>query len=500
MVRFLKILTLLIVPLATPPSFAADSKLEAEQAMRRAGTFFRNQVASGGGYVYVYSSDLKHRQGEGVAGPLTIWIQPPGTPAVGEAFLDAYTATGDRFYLDAAQETGQALVKGQLDSGGWYYRVELDPARRDEFRYRIDQAPARRLRKEDPDEAMGGWDVWKQRKHKDNITIIDDDTTPAAVRFLCRLDQALDRQDRAIHYAALYALDSLLKAQHPIGAWSHDYDAFPLHGPDPAHFPILDASYPETWSRTWTKDFTGGYSINDRVSLNMIKTMVVAADVYNDERYRSAAERGGMFLIRAQMPDPQPAWAQQYDRAMHPVWDRKFEPPAITGLESQDALETLLLLHRKTGDAKYLSPIPRALDYLKKSRLPDGRIARFYELKTNRPLYFTRNYELTYDGSQVPTHYGFVFDSRLDAIEAAYLRQRNGTALRDDEAPQLTPELTAKVHTIIASQNPRGAWLGPGVVRDLEGRKVESDDGVISSATFIDNMRTLAAFVTASKR
>src|SRR4029077_9180464 len=105
-------------------------------------------------------------------------------------------------------------------------------------------------------------------------------------------------------------------------------------------------------------------------------------------RYRAAAERGGAFLILAQMPEPQPAWAQQYDRKMHPVWDRKFEPPAITGLESQDALETLLLLHRKTGDRKYLAPIPRALDYLKKSRLPDGRIARFYELKTNRPFYF----------------------------------------------------------------------------------------------------------------
>jgi hypothetical protein len=500
MVRLLKILTVLIVPLATWSSSAADLKQDAEQAMRRAGAFFRNQVASGGGYVYVYSSDLKHRQGEGVAGPLTIWIQPPGTPAVGEAFLDAYAATGDRFYLDAAQKTGQALVQGQLDSGGWYYRVELDPARRGEFRYHVDQARPGRTRKEDPDEAIGGWDVWRKRKHKDNITVIDDDTTPAAVRFLCRLDKAFERQDRAIYDTVHYALDSLINAQHPIGAWSHNYDAFPLHSPDPAHYPILDASYPETWSRTWTKDFTGGYSINDRVTLNMIKTMLLAAEIYGDGRYGSAAERGGMFLIRAQMPDPQPAWAQQYDRAMHPVWDRKFEPPAITGLESQDALETLLLLHRKTGDPKYLAPIPRALDYLRKSRLEGGRIARFYELKTNRPLYFTRDYELTYDGSQVPTHYGFVFDSRLDAIEAAYLRQRNGAGLSEDEAPQLTPALSAKVRAIIASQDPRGAWTEPGMVRDLEGRKVKSDDGVISAATFIDNMRTLAAFITAGKR
>jgi len=500
MTRSLKPLYALALSLAASPSFAADQREDAVQAMRRAAAFFRNEVASDGGYVYLYSSDLKLRQGEGVAGPLTIWIQPPGTPAVGEAFLDAHAATGDPFYLDAAREAGAALVKGQLNSGGWYYRVELDPARRGEFRYRADRQSAKRPPAERGADAIGGWDVWRKREHKDNITVIDDDTTPAAVRFLCRLDKALDHRDVPIHDTALYALDSLCNAQHPNGAWSHNYDRFPLNSPDPVHYPILKASYPEQWSRTWTKDFTGGYSINDRVTLNMIKTMLAAQQVYSDKRYRAAAERGGSFLILAQMPDPQPAWAQQYDRQMHPVWDRKFEPPAITGLESQDALETLLLLHRKTGDRKYLDPIPRALDYLKKSRLPDGRIARFYELKTNRPLYFTRDYQLTYESDKVPTHYGFVFDSRLDTIEADYRRQRDGRLARQDEPPQLTPELTAKVQKLIASLDQRGAWTEPGSVRDLEARKVTPADGIISSATFNENMRVLATFITASKR
>jgi hypothetical protein len=378
--------------------------------------------------------------------------------------------------------------------------VELDPARRGEFRYRVDRATAKQPPRERKEDAIGGWDVWKRREHKDNITIVDDDTTPAAVRFLCRLDKVLAHQDHEVNDAALFALDSLCKAQHPIGAWSHNYDRYPLRSPDPAHYPLLRASYPESWSRTWTKDFTGGYSINDRVSLNMIKTMLLARDVYSDARYRAAAELGGSFLIAAQMPDPQPAWAQQYDRQMHPVWDRKFEPPAITGLESQDALETLLLLHRKTGDRKWLEPIPRALAYLKKSRLPDGRLARFYELKTNTPLYFTRDYELTYDGSRVPTHYGFVFESRLDSIEAAYLRQRDSQLVREDDVPKLTPELTAEVRKVIATQDKRGAWTEPGVVRDLEGRKVNTPEGIIESATFIKNMQTLARFITASKR
>ena len=38
------------------------------------------------------------------------------------------------------------------------------------------------------------------------------------------------------------------------------------------------------------------------------------------------AERAGDFILAAQMPEPQPAWAQQYDAAMHPAWARKFEP------------------------------------------------------------------------------------------------------------------------------------------------------------------------------
>jgi hypothetical protein len=38
------------------------------------------------------SEDLRHRQGEGVAGPSEIWVQPPGTPTVGLAFLAAYEA------------------------------------------------------------------------------------------------------------------------------------------------------------------------------------------------------------------------------------------------------------------------------------------------------------------------------------------------------------------------------------------------------------------------
>ena len=54
---------------------------------------------------------------------------------------------------------------------------------------------------------------------------------------------------------------------------------------------------------------------------------------------------------------------------MHPAWARVFEPPSVTGGESQGILRTLMVLYRETGNRKYLEPIPRALAYLKRSVL-----------------------------------------------------------------------------------------------------------------------------------
>jgi len=78
--------------------------------MKRAAEYYRNNVAVRGGYVYYYSLDLKTRWGEGRATADQIWVQPPGTPTVGMAYLRAFEATGDQFYLDAATEAAQALL------------------------------------------------------------------------------------------------------------------------------------------------------------------------------------------------------------------------------------------------------------------------------------------------------------------------------------------------------------------------------------------------------
>ncbi len=493
---FIRIPALLIAMLPSSSSAAEPDKAETAKALSKATTFLHSRIACQGGYAWVSGADGKLRNGEGACGPGTVWVQPPGTPAIGSAFLDAYEATGDEVHLKAARDAAAALMKGQLRSGGWNYRIELSGAARREFTYRVDGQfdPANMPKTPAP----GGWDIWKQRRHKDDMTLIDDDVTPASLRFLMRLDKLTGFKDKELHDAVMYGLTSTLNAQYPIGAWSHNYDQFPIEPPSATHYPVKDASFPDKWSRIWTKDFQGCYMLNDRITQNMIATMLLANTIYGDKKYLESARRGGDFVRRAQLPDPQPGWSQEYTRDMQPCWDRKFEPPAVTGLESQDVLETLLHLYRETGEKRFLEPVPAALTYFRKSLLPDSTLARFYELRTNKPLYFNKNYQLTYNGDEVPTHYRFRDPSRLDGIEAEYKRL---LAVKPDALRVLParPGDGTKAREAIDAMTADGGWLEPGTVRDAAGKKVTPAEGVVQSQTFIDNVRILSDYLRSLK-
>jgi PelA/Pel-15E family pectate lyase len=451
----------------------ADLRREAADALRKATEFFTDQVSCEGGYLWRYSDDLSKREGEGKASETTVWVQPPGTPSVGMAFLQAYRDTGEPHLLKAARQAAYCLVRGQLESGGWDYRIEFDPQRRKRYAYRVD-GPGEGRR---------------------NTSTLDDNTTQAALRLLMQLDKTLDFKDEKIHEAAVYALQKLAAVQYPIGAWPQRFTA----PPDPDEFPVKKASYPESWSWEYPgSGYSAFYTFNDNAIADVIDVMFMAAEVYGEERYRASAERGGQFILLAQMPEPQPAWAQQYDAEMHPAWARKFEPPSITGGESQGVMRTLMQLYRQTGDQKYLEPIPRAIAYFRRSELPGGGLARFYELKTNKPLYFTKQYELTYSDADLPTHYAFKVGNGVDRIERQYqrlvklepdrLRPEPSTTARKASKSQI-----ARARAVIAALDDRGRWVEEG------GLRYQGDDDTtrraIDCRTFISNLGALSAYL-----
>jgi hypothetical protein len=472
---------------------AADlSASDGQAAMQKAVSFFREKVSASGGYLWQYSGDLSEREGEQQASATQAWTQPPGTPYVGESLLEAYLVSQEDYLLEAARDAGHALARGQLVSGGWDYRIEFDPKERSRWAYRVDQAASGQPLSEAQERVL--------RKAR-NVTTLDDDTTQAALRFLMKLDIVLKQKDKQIHESVEYALEALLIAQYPNGAWPQRYSEFP----NPKEYPVKKASYPKSWPREYPReDYRSYYTFNDNTLADVIDTMFLAGQLYDDARYHATARKAGDFILLAQMPEPQPAWAQQYNAEMHPAWARRFEPNAVTGGESQGVIRVLLTLHRHTHDDKYLFPIGKALDYLEKSKLPNGQLARFYELKTNRPLYFTKDYVLTYDDSDMPTHYGFKVGSKLDRLRAAYqtaLKAPPGggriwKTLRSPPKPNAS--LNQDARELVAALDSRGAWLETGELRATGNDDRERK--IITTRTFATNLRTLSRFVGSMKR
>jgi PelA/Pel-15E family pectate lyase len=443
----------------------------AKAALRKAGEFFRTKVASHGGYLWRYSEDLAHREGEGETDADTIWVQPPGTPAVGLAFLAAFEATSDKFYLEAAVDAANALVKGQLRSGGWTDRVYFGAEARKKVAYRVEP----------------------EGKRQFNVSTFDDDKTQSALRLLMRVDKALEFKDSKIHEAVEYALNSILKAQFPNGAWAQGYDV----PPEAEKFPVKKAQFPEDWRELpRIKNYWEYYTLNDNTMADTVAMLLDAWKIYGDEKYKKSAERAGEFLILAQLPEPQPAWAQQYDVEMRPSWARKFEPPAVSGSESQGVLETLMLLYRETGNAKFLEPIPAALAWMERSKLPDGRLARFYELKTNKPLYFTKTYEVTYSDEDMPTHYGFKVSSKAESLTKEYERvkaQPPEKLAKNLGKPKMSDKLAADAKEIIAALDEQGRWLDTRSMKYVKAPVKRT----IECETFVRNVETLAKFLRA---
>lgn len=440
---------------------------QAAATMKKAATFYRTKVATHGGYVYYYSPDFTRRLGEGKATPQQIWVQSPGTPAVGLAYLRAYSVTGDTFYLDGAREAAEALVYGQLASGGWTNSIDFDPQGAQVALYRNGKGRGR------------------------NYSTLDDGITQNALRLIMHADRALGFKHPGIRETSEVARKALLAAQFPSGAFPQVWS-----GPVAAHPPVK-ASYPDYEWRTENriKDYWDLPTLNDDLAGSVARTLAEAADIYQDQRCRDALGKLGDFLLLAQMPEPQPGWAQQYDTKMRPVWARKFEPPAIAGRESMDAMEALLRVHALTGDAKYLEPLPRALAWLKRSRLPDGRLSRYYELQTNVPLYLTRDYKLTHDDSQLPEHYGWKIDSRIEAIEAAFAAAKSRTP-----APAAPPTTEADIRKIIGDLDAEGRWISVYTDQHLVGNpKFKSGEPFIASEVFARNLEALSDYVAKSR-
>ena len=166
-------------------------------------------ISAGGGYLWRYSTDLKLMAGEGKGSKTMIWIQPPGTPSMGDAFLKAYEATSEPYLLDCALAAGHALAQSQLESGGWDYRFDFANSNRWLRRIEV------------------GKNLPKDAASRRNISTFDDNNSQSALRFLLALlkhSRGRAERQQQISDAFDYGASQLLQSQYPNGAWPQRHD------------------------------------------------------------------------------------------------------------------------------------------------------------------------------------------------------------------------------------------------------------------------------------
>ena len=417
--RTMKLVSLFILSVTlstTGLSAQSGSKLsqEAEQTMLKATRFMVEKVSTNGGYLWYYTPDLSRRWGEMEAYKTMIWLQNPGTTSVGHMLLDAYRATGDEYYYQAAAKAANAIVWGQSSEGGWNYVIDF--------------AGDKSLKQWYNTIGKNGWRLEEFHHYYGNSTY-DDNITSNAARFLLRM--YVIKMDPAYKPALDKAISFILKSQYPIGAW-------------PQRYPLM-----YDFSKEGHPDYTSYYTYNDDVIWQNIHFLIQCYLTLGEQRFLDPIKRGMNFYLISQ--DGSGGWGQQMDLNLETAGARTYEPKALLPRNTAAIVMQLLGFYQFTGDRKFLNPIPAAIHWLEQTVLPadkteNGRYthAKFLELGTNKPLYPHRkgsNVKYGYyyvDGSDenLLSHYGGKSYIDIQELKNEYKRVSSMTA---EEATRNSP-------------------------------------------------------------
>ena len=413
---------LALLALCLPAAAQAQSRTEIERTMRRATDYMVEHVADHGGYVWSYLPDMSRRWGEMEAEPGMIWVQAPGTATMGHLFLDAFNATGDRFYYDAAARAADALIAGQHRSGGWNYFVHTGgPMAARRWYVRI---------------GRNGWRLEEFQHYYGNATY-DDSCTADCAKFMLRM--YLEKREPRYRASLDKVLGFVLASQYPVGGW-------------PQRFPLRDEFHDHG-----LPDYTSFITFNDDVAAENIVFLLMVWQTLGDRRVLDPIARAMDCFVRAQQPQPQPGWGLQHTVAdLKPASARTYEPKALVSHTTATNVALMMDFYELTGEQKFLRRLPEALDWLDSIRLPASidpqrRYPTFTEVGTNTPMYIHRrgsdvvNGEYYHDDNPHNTiaHY-----SSFRSPDVAKLRARHaalsarpvaeviaGSALKGDRQP-----------------------------------------------------------------
>ena len=438
--------------LLSVPALAQPARPQILDTMKRATRFMVEKQAYRGGYVWSYLPDGSRRWGEMEAYPTMIWIQPPGTATMGQVFLDAYHATGDTYYYQAAVQTAGALIAAQTPAGGWHYFHDFGGA-------------ASRKRWYD----TIGKNAWRleEFQHDWGNATFDDAGTSESMQFLLRL--YLEKRDAKFRPALDKALNFVLTSQYPNGGWPQRF---------PQQNPYIHHGKP---------DYTGFVTFNDDVAGENVKFLLQVWQTLGDPRALAAVKRAMEIYLVTQQPSPQAGWGLQHGPDLKPIGARTYEPTALVTHTTAANVQQLLDFYKMTGDPRFLKRVPEALAWLDSVRLPADQVKNgrayptFVEIGTNRPLYVHRRgsnivngeYYVDHDPANTIGHY-----SAWRAIDVPKLR-------REYEALKAMPVAQATKTSPLKSGRkplPRYVMVGLDAGSDLNSGNSHDDVAAILSS------------------
>lgn len=414
---------------------------------------FYHSLANNGGYVYSYSVDRMKKWGEGETGDSAIEVQMPGTPGIGNSYLLAFKTTGSKKYLEYAIETSNALIKGQNSYGGWDHKIYFDSKKREE------------------------------------VVSFDDNHTQGTIEFLMELDKYVDIPilDSSINRA----LKLILTAQFENGAWPH---LFPRQG-----------------------NYHDYATFNDNGINDCVDVMIGAYKQYQREEFLTSIKKAGNFIYISQLSPPQTGWAQQYNEFLQPAWARSFEPASVTPVITISNVNTLMDISLITKDEELLFPVRDAFNWVKNTRLPNGKYPRFVEIGTGKPLYYDRGrkrvssidelseerrtqylYEQDLSDPLMNAENRFFEITKLGIDKYLIYKERRPSK---DEIIDSIKAVGKRVREIISSQDSLGRW-----VTTKERYKNVDEDGTwtggyteadrINSKVFVNNVELICKYIS----
>ncbi len=497
-----------------------------EQTMLRATQYMVEKVSTNGGYVWYYMPDFSRTWGEMEAYKTMIWLQHPGTVSMGHLFLEAYHATRDEYYYQAAEKAARAIIWGQSYEGGWNYLIDF--------------AGDRSLKQWYGTIGKNGWRLEEFQHYYGNSTF-DDDVTSDAARFLLRM--YLEKMDPTYKPALDKVIKFIIESQYPLGGWPQRY---------PLKYDFNKQGHP---------DYTSYYTFNDDVIWENVHFLIQCYLTLGEERFLDPIRRGMNFYLLSQ--DACGAWGQQVTMAMETIGARTYEPTAFLPGQTFDNARLLLKFYQYTGDKRFLNNVPKAIYWLEETVLPTEKTAggkyshsTFVEIGTNKPIYVHRKgsnvkyglYYVDYNDDKLLRHYGGKGKNWPEQLKNEYKRL---SLLSPDEVtkdsplkiegfqkegmPQQYYDLNRDAYKGTASENQvkeainsidkENRWLvkhanisnpyiGDGIQQDLTddfastnvGDKTDtspfqdtSDQEYISTSEYIKNMNILISYIRSGK-